>query len=56
MDTRLYRRTAADWLPYYRKQGAAWCIVTIGMDWEAYSYAALSAMVSVICENERGMK
>jgi hypothetical protein len=53
MEPRLFRRTAADWLPMYRKQGAAWCIVTIGMDWQAFSYAALSAMVQVIVEGRK---
>jgi hypothetical protein len=55
MDSRLYRRTTAEWYPFYKLQGKAWCIVTIHMDWQAFSYSALSAMVSVICEGDKNV-
>ncbi len=47
MIPRLSHRTAADWLPLYRVQGPAWCRYTVMQDWQAYSYAALAAMVQV---------
>jgi len=51
MDSRLYQRTTAEWLPMYRRQGAAWCMVALH-EWQVFSYAALTAMIAVICEGE----
>ncbi len=47
MKPSLSRRTVAEWLPLYRVQGPAWCRYTVMQDNDAYSYAALAAMVEV---------
>lgn len=51
MDNSLYRRTTADWYPFYALQGGAWCRYTVMFDWQAFPYSQLAAMVHVgFCE------
>jgi len=48
MNSRLYRRTTAEWLPLYALQGRDYCryvLMCEGID--RYSFAALAAMVQV---------
>ena len=52
MNSTLYQRTKADWYPMYKLQGAAGCMVALH-EWQVFSYAALAAMITVICEGDK---